>query len=105
MGGQRSPQHDGSNTRFWRVPLDVDKMERLEIRPERLQLEWISAAEGQKWAKTMKELEEMRSRVTQEEVTHTMKVLKEERLKSKARQETEELKKKVRRESPVEAMA
>ncbi len=80
-------------------------MERLEIRPERLQLEWISAAEGQKWAKTMKELEEMRSRVTQEEVTHTMKVLKEERLKSKARQETEELKKKVRRESPVEAMA
>ena len=62
-----------------------DKLERLGIRPERLQMEWISAAEGQKWARTMKELEEMRKNVTKEEVEHTMKVLKEDREKAEAK--------------------
>ena len=62
-----------------------DKLERIGIRPERLQLEWISAAEGQKWARTMKELEEMRKEVTKEEVEHTMKVLKEDREKAEAK--------------------
>jgi len=55
-----------------------DKLEKLGIRPERLQLEWVSAAEGQKWAKVMKAVEEMRQQVTQDEVDHTMKVLTEE---------------------------
>jgi heterodisulfide reductase subunit A len=51
------------------------KMERLGIRPERLQLEWISAAEGVKFALVMTELEEMRKTVTREEIRNTVKVL------------------------------
>jgi heterodisulfide reductase subunit A len=54
-----------------------DKLEKLGIRPERLQLEWVSAAEGQKWAKVMKAVEEMRQKVTKEEVEFTMKALSE----------------------------
>jgi heterodisulfide reductase subunit A len=55
-----------------------DKLEKLGIRPERLQLEWVSAAEGQKWATVMKVVEEMRQKVTKEEVEYTMKVLRED---------------------------
>ena len=62
-----------------------DKLERLGIRPERLQMEWISAAEGQKWARTMTELEEMRKNVTKKEVEHTIKVLKEDRKNAEAK--------------------
>ena len=62
-----------------------DKLERLGIRPERLQLEWISAAEGQRWARTMTEIDEMRKNVTAEEVKHTIKVLKEDREKAEAK--------------------
>ncbi len=54
-----------------------DKLEKMGIRPERLQLEWISAAEGQKFAKVMRELEEMSKQVSKEEVEYTMKVLSE----------------------------
>ena len=53
------------------------KLERAGIRPERLQLEWISAAEGQKFARTMRELEEMRKKVTPEEIEYTKQVLAE----------------------------
>ncbi len=60
-----------------------NKLEKLGIRPERLQLEWISAAEGQKFAKVMRELEDMVKAVTKEEIEHTMKVLTEEEAKSK----------------------
>ncbi len=52
-----------------------DKLEKMGIRPERLQLEWISAAEGQKFAKVMREVEELRKQVTLEEVKFTMDVL------------------------------
>lgn len=55
-----------------------DKLEKLGIRPERLQLEWVSAAEGQKWAVVMKAVEEMRQKVTKEEVEFTMKALRED---------------------------
>ncbi|MDZ7318195.1 MAG: hypothetical protein ONB11_03510 [candidate division KSB1 bacterium] len=41
-------------------------------------MKWFSAAEGQKWATVMKALEEMRRKVTKEEVEYTMKVLSEE---------------------------
>jgi heterodisulfide reductase subunit A len=54
-----------------------DKLERAGIGPERLQLEWISAAEGQKFARTMGELEEMRKKVTAEEMEYTKQVLAE----------------------------
>jgi heterodisulfide reductase subunit A len=52
-----------------------DNLERKGVRPERLQLEWISAAEGRKWAKVMRELEEMRRTVTLEEIEYTMEAL------------------------------
>jgi heterodisulfide reductase subunit A len=51
------------------------QMEKLGIRPERLQLEWISAAEGQKFARVMRELDEMLRGVTEEEVQETMRIL------------------------------
>jgi len=53
-----------------------DKLERAGVRPERLQLEWISAAEGQKFARVMTRLEEMRRKVTAEEIAHTREALK-----------------------------
>jgi len=53
-----------------------NKLEKKGVRPERLQLEWISAAEGQKWARVMHEIEEMRQQVTLEEVEHARQALK-----------------------------
>ncbi len=51
------------------------KMEKLGIRPERLQLEWISAAEGVRFSRIMRDLEDLRRTVTQEEIRKTVKVL------------------------------
>jgi heterodisulfide reductase subunit A len=62
-----------------------NKLDRLGIRADRLQLEWISAAEGQKFAKVMRSLEEKMKAVTKEEVEHTMKVLSEEEEKKAAK--------------------
>ena len=76
---------DANRQTVRRVERLWDKLEKLGIRPERLQLEWISAAEGQKFALVMKELEKLRQTVTKEEIEHTMKVLKEEREKKEAR--------------------
>jgi len=60
--------------RVWKL---WDKLEKLGIRPERLQLEWVSAAEGKKWAEVMNAVEEIRKTVTKEEVEHTIKVIRE----------------------------
>jgi heterodisulfide reductase subunit A len=51
------------------------KMEKLTIRPERLQLEWVSAAEGVRFAKVMEEMEKLRREVTQEEIDQTVCLL------------------------------
>jgi len=64
-------------------------LEKLGIRPERLQLEWISSAEGARFARIMRGLEEMRLKVTPEEIEHTRKALAEQRL-SKAKAKTGE---------------
>ena len=53
-----------------------DKLEKEGVRPERLQLEWISAAEGQKFAAVMKRMEELRRTVAAEEIEHAMEALK-----------------------------
>ncbi len=53
-----------------------DKLEKAGVRPERLQLEWISAAEGQKFAKVMGQMEELRKTVTQEEIDHARQALR-----------------------------
>jgi len=59
------------------------RMEKLGIRPERLQLQWVSAAEGPRFAQLMRELEEMRQQVTPEEIEHTKKALAEYRMSKK----------------------
>ncbi len=51
------------------------KMSKLGIRPERLQLEWISAAEGIRFAEKMKEMEEIRQSVTNQEIAETIELL------------------------------
>lgn len=56
------------------------QMEKLGIRPERLQLEWISAAEGQKFARVMREVDRLLREVTPQEVAATMKLLEEKEL-------------------------
>ena len=52
-------------------------MEKLSIRPERLQLEWVSAAEGIRFARLMEEIETLRRQVTPQEIAETVKVLAE----------------------------
>jgi heterodisulfide reductase subunit A len=76
-----------------------NKLERLGIRPERLQLEWISAAEGQKFGKVMRAVEELRQKVTEKEVKETMEILRKE-------EEKERIKKAKREEAlrPAEAV-
>lgn len=53
------------------------KMEKLGIRPDRLQLEWISAAEGIRFSNVMLNLEKMRREVTPEEIDETIRILAE----------------------------
>ena len=53
-----------------------DKLEKAGVRPERLQLEWISAAEGQKFAKVMGQMEELRQTVEPQEMAHAREALK-----------------------------
>ncbi len=53
-----------------------NKLEKAGVRPERLQLEWISAAEGQKFAKVMRQMEELRKTVTADEIAHAREALK-----------------------------
>jgi len=51
------------------------KMEKIGIRPERLQLEWISAAEGVRFAEVMKNMEELRKSVSRQEIAETIAIL------------------------------
>jgi heterodisulfide reductase subunit A len=51
------------------------RLEKLGIRSERLQLEWISAAEGQRFKQVMEFMEELRKTVTPEEVQETIRIL------------------------------
>ncbi len=69
-----------------RVEKMWDKLEKMGIRPERLQLEWISAAEGQKFARVMTEVEKLRKTVTSEEIKKTIQAFAESKKKPKKRQ-------------------
>ncbi len=51
------------------------RMEALGIRKERLQLEWVSAAEGLRWQELMRRMEELRQGVTAEEIAATVAAL------------------------------
>ncbi len=52
------------------------KMTKMGIRPERLQLEWISAAEGIRFAGKMTEMETIRRTVTSAEIEETIELLR-----------------------------
>jgi heterodisulfide reductase subunit A len=67
-----------------------DKLEKAGVRPERLQLEWISAAEGQKYAKVMRQMEELRKTVTGDEIAYAKEALKPKPKKKPKAAETEE---------------
>lgn len=58
--------------RMWR------KMEKKGIRPERLQLEWISAAEGVRFQEVMQKMENLRKSVTGQELQETQRILSQE---------------------------
>ncbi|MBU4009842.1 MAG: hydrogenase iron-sulfur subunit, partial [Proteobacteria bacterium] len=67
------------NANHWtvkRVEKVHKKMEKLGIRKERLQLEWISAAEGIRFAEVMKKMETLRRSVSMEEIEKTVDILK-----------------------------
>jgi heterodisulfide reductase subunit A len=55
------------------------KMERLELDKNRLQLAWISAAEGEKFASKIKEMQEIVDCVTKEEIEKAVKSLTPEK--------------------------
>jgi heterodisulfide reductase subunit A len=57
------------------------KMEKKGIRPDRLQLSWISAAEGIRFAKVMADMETLRQGVTAEEIRETQELLREKKEK------------------------
>ena len=66
------------NANHWtvkRVEKVRKKMEKRGIRPERLQLEWISAAEGIRFAEVMTRMEELRRSVSQKEIEETIDAL------------------------------
>ena len=67
---------DANRQTVKRVDRLWNQLERKGIRPERLQLEWISAAEGKKWAQVMCDLDSMRKTVTREEVAETQALLR-----------------------------
>ena len=59
-----------------------DGMEKLGLDPGRLQLEWCSAAEGNRWQHIMEQTEDKRLKVTSEEITETRQLLKEKKVPS-----------------------
>ena len=67
---------DANRQTVKRVQKLWDKLDKAGVRPERLQLEWISAAEGQKFAKVMRQMEELRQTVTSDEIEHAREALK-----------------------------
>ncbi len=52
-------------------------LEKAELRPDRLMLEWCSAAEGARWQTIMEEVEKKRLSVADEEIARTMVALEQ----------------------------
>ena len=57
-----------------------DGLEKAGLRPERLLLEWCSAAEGARWQTIMKEAEKKRQSVAAEEIEQTRSLLAQARV-------------------------
>jgi heterodisulfide reductase subunit A len=62
-----------------------EKLESLGIDKNRLQLAWVSAAEGEKFANQAKNMSEIIKHVTKDEIKKTVKILKDEREKQEAK--------------------
>jgi heterodisulfide reductase subunit A len=73
---------DANRSTVRRVDGLWDGLEKAGLRPERLQLEWCSAAEGARWQTTMVEVEKARQGVTQEEIAQSRGVLAKARVPS-----------------------
>jgi len=69
------------------------KMEKWGLRKERLQLEWISAAEGIRFSQVMARMEELRKTVTKQEIAETKNILRENLKKKKKKRATSKEKK------------
>jgi heterodisulfide reductase subunit A2 len=70
------------NANHWterRVKRMQKKMEKMGLRADRLQLEWISAAEGVRFKEVMEKMESLRQSVTEHEVAETRRILGEYR--------------------------
>ncbi len=63
-----------------RIAMIHKKMEKLGIRPERLQLAWISASEGLRFAKVMADMERLRAGVTEKEIKEGIAVLSRQKI-------------------------
>jgi len=72
---------DANHWTVKRVEKVHKKMEKLGIRKDRLRLEWISAAEGIRFAEVMNDMENLRKAVTAEEIAGTIRILKERKKK------------------------
>lgn len=72
------------------------KMKKLGLRTDRLQLEWISAAEGVRFQEVMERMERLRQGVTTDEIAETQRIMKEESEKKNKKR-----KKKAAAESPA----
>ncbi len=67
---------DANHWTVKRVEKVRKKMEKLGIRPDRLQLEWISAAEGVRFARVMSDMEALRREVSAGEIAETIEILR-----------------------------
>lgn len=70
------------NANHWtekRIAKVHKKMEKLGIRTDRLQLEWISAAEGIRFASLMKKMEDLRQSVTAKEIEATVAIMEKQK--------------------------
>jgi heterodisulfide reductase subunit A len=60
-----------------RIKRMQEKMEKMGLCAERLQIEWISAAEGLRFKEVMEKVERLRQSVTEQEVAETKRILKD----------------------------
>ncbi|MHC4537297.1 MAG: CoB-CoM heterodisulfide reductase HdrA2 [Planctomycetota bacterium] len=75
-----------------------DKLEKWGIDKNRLQLAWVSAAEGEKFANQAKEMSEIVKKVSKAEIVKTVKIMKKEREKREALQKKMAEKRKAKAE-------
>lgn len=68
------------------------RMEKWGLRKERLQLEWISAAEGIRFSQVMARMEDLRKTVTTKEIAETKRILREKLRDKKKKAKTHKVK-------------